>query len=180
MFCTQCGKKLVDNAKFCAYCGAKVELLDNDVSSQNDYLSTDPKAKTNLDNKYVDDNYGDKYKERIISKYSVSTNNYPADEFVKEVRKNIHTNGYFHVFGSESTDGPFLMPIEDVFTITGRGTVVTGRVERGILRLNDTVEIIGLTNEPRKTVVVGIEMFRKLIDEAVAGDNISIRFNSTR
>ena len=69
-------------------------------------------------------------------------------------------------------DQPFLMPVEDVFTITGRGTVATGRVERGILKLNDTVEITGLTDEPKQTVVTGIEMFRKLLDFAEAGDNI--------
>ncbi|MCI8516910.1 MAG: elongation factor Tu, partial [Hungatella sp.] len=70
------------------------------------------------------------------------------------------------------TDKPFLMPVEDVFTITGRGTVATGRVERGTLHLNEEVEIIGITEETRKTVVTGIEMFRKMLDEAQAGDNI--------
>jgi len=70
------------------------------------------------------------------------------------------------------TDKPFLMPIEDVFTITGRGTVVTGRVERGLLKVGDEIEIVGLADEPRKTVVTGVEMFRKLLDQAVAGDNI--------
>ena len=69
-------------------------------------------------------------------------------------------------------DQPFLMPIEDVFTITGRGTVATGRVERGQLKLNEEVEIVGLADEARKTVVTGIEMFRKLLDYAEAGDNI--------
>ena len=69
-------------------------------------------------------------------------------------------------------DQPFLMPVEDVFTITGRGTVATGRVERGILKMSDEVEIIGLTDERRKSVVTGIEMFRKLLDFAEAGDNI--------
>jgi translation elongation factor TU len=71
-----------------------------------------------------------------------------------------------------TTDKPFLMPIEDVFTITGRGTVATGRVERGQLNLNEEVEIVGLSDEKRKTVVTGIEMFRKLLDFAQAGDNI--------
>ena len=69
-------------------------------------------------------------------------------------------------------DLPFLMPVEDVFTITGRGTVATGRVERGQLKMSDEVEIVGLTDEKRKTVVTGIEMFRKLLDYAEAGDNI--------
>ena len=71
-----------------------------------------------------------------------------------------------------AADLPFLMPVEDVFSITGRGTVATGRVERGTLNLNDEVEITGLTEEPRKVVVTGIEMFRKLLDSAEAGDNI--------
>ena len=70
------------------------------------------------------------------------------------------------------SDMPFLMPVEDVFTITGRGTVATGRVERGILKMSDEVEIVGLADAPRKTVVTGIEMFRKLLDYAEAGDNI--------
>ena len=70
------------------------------------------------------------------------------------------------------TDKPFLMPIEDVFTITGRGTVVTGRVERGQVKVGDEVQIVGLQDEPRKTVVTGVEMFRKMMDYAEAGDNI--------
>ncbi|ABY92154.1 elongation factor Tu [Thermoanaerobacter brockii subsp. lactiethylicus] len=71
-------------------------------------------------------------------------------------------------------DKPFLMPVEDVFTITGRGTVATGRVERGKVKVGDEVEIIGLTTESRKTVVTGVEMFRKTMDEAQAGDNIGV------
>ena len=71
-----------------------------------------------------------------------------------------------------ATDQPFLMPIEDIFTITGRGTVATGRVERGTLHINEEVEIVGISEETKKTVVTGIEMFRKLLDEAQAGDNI--------
>ena len=71
-----------------------------------------------------------------------------------------------------ATDQPFLMPIEDTMTISGRGTVVTGRVERGILNVNEEVEIVGLSKESRKTVVTGLEMFRKTLDSAEAGDNI--------
>ena len=73
---------------------------------------------------------------------------------------------------ARNDDLPFLMPVEDVFTITGRGTVATGRVERGIIKMNEEVEIVGLTDEKKKTVVTGIEMFRKLLDYAEAGDNI--------
>ncbi len=72
------------------------------------------------------------------------------------------------------TDKPFLMPIEDVFSITGRGTVATGRVERGTLHMSDDVEIIGVKEETQKSVVTGIEMFRKLLDEAQAGDNVGV------
>ena len=69
-------------------------------------------------------------------------------------------------------DQPFLMPIEDVMTISGRGTVVTGRVERGTVKLQDEVEIVGLSKEPKKTTITGVEMFRKILDQAEAGDNI--------
>src|SRR5690606_22229691 len=70
-----------------------------------------------------------------------------------------------------ATDKPFLMPVEDVFTITGRGTVATGRVDRGTVKVNDTVEIVGI-KDTRSTVVTGVEMFRKLLDQAEAGDNV--------
>ena len=72
------------------------------------------------------------------------------------------------------TDKPFLMPVEDVFSITGRGTVATGRVERGTVKVSDTVEIVGLADAPRSTVVTGVEMFRKLLEQAQAGDNIGV------
>jgi elongation factor Tu len=71
-----------------------------------------------------------------------------------------------------AVDKPFLMPVEDVFTITGRGTVATGRVERGQIKVQEEVEIVGFTEKPRKTVVTGVEMFRKLLDYGQAGDNI--------
>jgi elongation factor Tu len=73
-----------------------------------------------------------------------------------------------------STDKPFLMPVEDVFTITGRGTVATGRVERGAVKVGDEVQLVGLKEETKKTVVTGVEMFRKLLDSAMAGDNIGV------
>ena len=71
-------------------------------------------------------------------------------------------------------DKPFLMPVEDVFTITGRGTVATGRVERGTVKLNDEMEIVGISEETKKTVITGIEMFRKLLDQGQAGDNVGL------
>ena len=72
------------------------------------------------------------------------------------------------------TDKPFLMPVEDVFTITGRGTVATGRIERGTVKLNDEMEIVGISEETKKTVITGIEMFRKLLDQGEAGDNVGL------
>ena len=78
------------------------------------------------------------------------------------------------------TDKPFLMPIEDVFTITGRGTVVTGRVEQGVLKLGEEIEIVGIHEKTDKTVVTGIEMFRKMLDEAQAGDNAGILLRGTK
>ena len=73
-----------------------------------------------------------------------------------------------------ATDEPFLMPVEDVFSITGRGTVATGRVERGVVKIQDTVEIVGLMDKPRSTVVTGVEMFRKLLDQAEACDGRAV------
>ena len=72
------------------------------------------------------------------------------------------------------TEKPFLMPVEDVFTITGRGTVATGRVERGTVKVGDNTEIVGLQDQPKPTVVTGVEMFRKILDQAMAGDNIGV------
>jgi elongation factor Tu len=77
-------------------------------------------------------------------------------------------------------DKPFLMPVEDVFTITGRGTVVTGRVERGILKINAEIEIVGIKDHSSKTIVTGIEMFRKLLDEARAGENVGLLLRGTK
>ncbi len=91
----------------------------------------------------------------------------PINELMAEVDAYIPTP-------ERKADLPFLMPVEDVFSITGRGTVATGRVERGQLNLNDEVEIVGLTDESRKVVVTGIEMFRKLLDYAEAGDNVGV------
>ena len=84
----------------------------------------------------------------------------------------MHTIDEYVPDPERDTDKPFLMPVEDVFSITGRGTVATGRVERGVLHVNEEVEIVGITDEIRKVVVTGIEMFRKLLDEAMPGDNI--------
>ena len=102
----------------------------------------------------------------------ISESNDPsAPEYacIKELMDNVDS---YIPTPDRKADMPFLMPVEDVFTITGRGTVATGRVERGVLRMSDEVEIVGLAEAPRKTVVTGIEMFRKLLDYAEAGDNV--------
>ena len=96
----------------------------------------------------------------------------PSGEWGDKILELMNTVDEYIPDPQRATDQPFLMPVEDVFTITGRGTVATGRVERGVLHLNDEVEIIGVKEETQKTVVTGIEMFRKLLDEAQAGDNI--------
>ena len=96
----------------------------------------------------------------------------PSSEWGDKIMELMNTVDEYIPDPQRETDKPFLMPVEDVFTITGRGTVATGRVERGCLHLNEEVEIIGIKEETKKTVVTGIEMFRKLLDEAQAGDNI--------
>ncbi len=96
----------------------------------------------------------------------------PNCEWGDKILELMHTVDEYIPDPERDTDKPFLMPVEDVFTITGRGTVATGRVERGTLKLNEEVEIVGIKEETRKTVVTGIEMFRKMLDSAQAGDNI--------
>ncbi len=97
-------------------------------------------------------------------------------EWLKPIQELLDTLDSYIPDPARATDQPFLMPVEDVFTITGRGTVATGRVERGVVHMNDTVQIVGLCDEKeeKSTVVTGIEMFHKLLDEAVAGDNAGI------
>ena len=96
----------------------------------------------------------------------------PSSEWGDKIMELMDTVDDYFPDPERDTDKPFLMPVEDVFTITGRGTVATGRVERGTLHLNDEVEIVGVKEETQTTVITGIEMFRKLLDEAQAGDNI--------
>ena len=96
----------------------------------------------------------------------------PSDEAFKPIQELLDAVDSYIPTPDRATDQPFLMPIEDTMTISGRGTVVTGRVERGILKVNEEVEIVGLSKESRKTVVTGLEMFRKTLDSAEAGDNI--------
>ena len=99
----------------------------------------------------------------------------PMSEWGDKIMELMDTIDSYIPDPQRDTDKPFLMPIEDVFSITGRGTVATGRVERGVLHMSDEVEIVGVKEETQKTVVTGIEMFRKLLDEAQAGDNIGAR-----
>ncbi|MCM1200159.1 MAG: elongation factor Tu [Bacteroides fragilis] len=98
----------------------------------------------------------------------------PSGEWGDKVMELMDTVDSYIPDPQRDTDKPFLMPVEDVFSITGRGTVATGRVERGTLHMSDDVEIIGVKEETQKSVVTGIEMFRKLLDEAQAGDNIGV------
>ncbi len=96
----------------------------------------------------------------------------PSSEWGDKILELMHTVDDYIPDPQRDTDKPFLMPVEDVFTITGRGTVATGRVERGTLHINEEMEILGVKEDVQKTVVTGIEMFRKMLDEAQAGDNI--------
>ena len=96
----------------------------------------------------------------------------PSSEWGDKIMELMDTIDDYFPDPQRDTDKPFLMPVEDVFTITGRGTVATGRVERGVLHINEEVEIVGIHDDIRKVVVTGIEMFRKLLDEAQPGDNI--------
>ena len=96
----------------------------------------------------------------------------PNSEWGDKILELMHTIDEYVPDPQRDTDKPFLMPIEDIFSITGRGTVATGRVERGVLKVNEEVEIVGIHEDIRKVVVTGIEMFRKLLDEAEPGDNI--------
>ncbi|WP_455390936.1 elongation factor Tu [Frisingicoccus sp.] len=96
----------------------------------------------------------------------------PMSEWGDKIMELMDTVDTYIPDPQRATDQPFLMPVEDVFSITGRGTVATGRVERGVLHVSEEVEIVGVKEETRKVVVTGIEMFRKLLDEAQAGDNI--------
>jgi elongation factor Tu len=95
-------------------------------------------------------------------------------EACKSILELMHAVDEYLPEPERAVDQPFLMPIEDVFTIQGRGTVVTGRVDRGIIKVNEEVEIVGIHDEIRKTVATGVEMFRKLLDEGQAGDNIGV------
>ena len=106
---------------------------------------------------------------------STSTN--PDDEVYKPIKELMEAVDSYIPTPERPVDQPFLMPVEDVFTITGRGTVATGRVERGTVKLQDEVEIIGLTTERRKTVITGVEMFRKLLDQAEAGETRDLVFD---
>ena len=108
----------------------------------------------------------------IIKGSALQALNDPMGEWGDKIMELMDTVDSYIPDPQRDTDKPFLMPVEDVFTITGRGTVATGRVERGVLHLNDEVEIVGIKEETRKSVVTGIEMFRKMLDEAQAGDNI--------
>ncbi|WP_159941459.1 MULTISPECIES: elongation factor Tu [unclassified Nocardiopsis] len=102
------------------------------------------------------------------------------EEWGKSVLELMSTVDQFIPEPERDTDKPFLMPIEDVFSITGRGTVVTGRIERGIINVNETVDIVGIKEEKQTTTVTGVEMFRKLLDQGQAGDNVGLLLRGTK
>ena len=103
-----------------------------------------------------------------------STSKDPNDPVYQPIKELMDAVDSYIPTPERPVDQPFLMPIEDIFSITGRGTVATGRVERGVVKVQDEVEIVGLSTEKKKTVVTGVEMFRKLLDQAEAGDNIGV------
>ncbi len=109
-----------------------------------------------------------------------STSKDPNDPVYAPIKELLDAVDNYIPTPERPTDQPFLMPIEDVMTISGRGTVVTGRVERGVVKLQDEVEIVGLAKESSKTVVTGVEMFRKTLDQAEAGDNIGVLLRGTQ
>ena len=109
-----------------------------------------------------------------------STSTDPNDPVYAPIKELLDAVDSYIPTPERPTDQPFLMPIEDVMTISGRGTVVTGRVERGTVKLQDEVEIVGLSKESSKTVVTGVEMFRKTLDQAEAGDNVGILLRGTQ
>ena len=96
------------------------------------------------------------------------------NEWVKGIKELLDAIDSYIPTPERSVDKPFLMPVEDVFSIKGRGTVGTGRVERGVVKVNDPLEIVGLQNEPMKTTCTGVEMFQKILDEGIAGDNVGV------
>ena len=110
----------------------------------------------------------------IIRGSALQALNDPSSEWADKVMELMAEVDSYIPDPERPTDKPFLMPVEDVFSITGRGTVATGRVERGVVKVGDTVEIVGLTDEKRSVVVTGVEMFRKLLDQGEAGDNIGV------
>ena len=110
----------------------------------------------------------------IVKGSALQALNDPMGEWGDKIMELMSTVDEYIPDPQRETDKPFLMPVEDVFSITGRGTVATGRVERGVLHLSEEVEIVGIKEETQKSVVTGIEMFRKLLDEAQAGDNIGV------
>src|SRR5262249_9515861 len=95
-----------------------------------------------------------------------------GEEYVEKILELAAQLGSYIPEPERDRDKPFLMPVEDVFSITGRGTVATGRIEQGIVNTGDTVEIVGIHNETNSTVVTGVEMFRKILDQGQAGDNV--------
>ena len=192
MFCPNCRNQIVDGAEFCPNCGTNLKQVQQQPMNnqpQNNYQqpTNNPKNKKSLivpvlivlilivvavfgANKFLNKNNDTKQTETVDNNQTIENNDDTTNNSSGDTTGTVDSNTNLNY----DKDGAFLMTIEDVFTITGRGTVVTGRVERGTINLNDEVQIIGLDKEIKTTVVTGIEMFRKQLDYAEAGDNPGI------
>ena len=202
MFCPNCRNQVVDGAEFCPNCGTSLKQIQNQMQQPVQQPVYNNQPQNNYQQPMNNQNGNKKsilvpiiivvvlaiaavFGASKLIKKDTPVNNDTNNQQVQETNTTNNDNTTNSNGNSTGTvdpntnltydkDGAFLMAIEDVFTITGRGTVVTGRVERGTIKLNDEVQIIGLNHEIITTTVTGIEMFRKQLDYAEAGDNAGI------
>lgn len=202
MFCPNCRNQVVDGAEFCPNCGTNLKQIQNQMQQPVQQPVYNNQPQNNYQQPMNNQNGNKKsmlvpiilvvvlaiaavFGASKLMKKDTPVNNDTNNQQVQETNTTNNDNTTNSNGNSTGTvdpntnltydkDGAFLMAIEDVFTITGRGTVVTGRVERGTIKLNDEVQIIGLNHEIITTTVIGIEMFRKQLDYAEAGDNVGI------
>ena len=202
MFCPNCRNQVVDGAEFCPNCGTSLKQIQNQMQQPVQQPVYNNQPQNNYQHPINNQNGNKKsilvpiiivvvlaiaavFGASKLIKKDTPVNNDTNNQQVQETNTTNNDNTTNSNGNSTGTvdpntnltydkDGAFLMAIEDVFTITGRGTVVTGRVERGTIKLNDEVQIIGLNHEIITTTVTGIEMFRKQLDYAEAGDNAGI------
>ena len=202
MFCPNCRNQVVDGAEFCPNCGTNLKQIQNQIQQPVQQPVYNNQPQNNYQQPTNNQNRNKKsivvpiiivvvlavaavFGASKLMKKDTPVNNDTNNQQVQETNTTNNDNTTNSNGNSTGTvdpntnltydkDGAFLMPIEDVFTITGRGTVVTGRIERGTIKLNDEVQIIGLDHEIITTTVTGIEMFRKSLDYAEAGDNAGL------